>query len=104
MRFPVVLEDFRIRRGSGGKGQWNAGDGTSRTIRFRENMQLSILSDHRRIAPKGTLGGEDGQLGRNLLRHADGQVEELKACDTRAVQAGDAVIIETPTGGGYGHA
>ncbi|MEN9708407.1 MAG: hypothetical protein RIQ68_815 [Pseudomonadota bacterium] len=104
MRFPVVLEDFHIRRGSGGKGRWKAGDGTSRTIRFRENMQLSILSDHRRIAPKGTLGGADGELGRNLLRHANGECEDLKACDTRAVHAGDAVIIETPTGGGYGRA
>ena len=104
MRFPVVLEDFHIRRGSGGKGKWRAGDGTSRTIRFREGMQLSILSDHRRIAPKGTQGGADGERGRNLLRHADGHVEELKACDTRAVQAGDAVIIQTPTGGGYGRA
>jgi 5-oxoprolinase (ATP-hydrolysing) len=102
MRFPVVLEDFHIRRGSGGKGKWKAGDGTSRTIRFREAMQLSILSDHRRLAPKGTLGGEDGEVGRNLLRHADGAIETLKACDTRAVQPGDAVMIETPTGGGYG--
>jgi 5-oxoprolinase (ATP-hydrolysing) len=65
-------------------------------------MQLSILSDHRRLAPKGTLGGEDGEVGRNLLRHADGAIETLKACDTRAVQPGDAVMIETPTGGGYG--
>ena len=104
MRFPVVLEDFHIRRGSGGKGKWKAGDGTSRTIRFRQDMQLSILSDHRRIAPKGTLGGADGARGRNLLRHADGTSETLKACDTRAVQAGDAVIIATPTGGGYGRA
>jgi 5-oxoprolinase (ATP-hydrolysing) len=104
MRFPVVLEDFHIRRGSGGKGKWKAGDGTSRTIRFREKMQMSILSDHRRIAPKGTLGGADGEVGRNLLRHADGKVDILKACDTRAVEPGDAVIIETPTGGGYGRA
>ena len=104
MRFPVVLEDFHIRRGSGGKGRWTAGDGTSRTIRFREAMQLSILSDHRRIPPKGTSGGADGEVGRNFLRHADGTLESLKACDTRAVQAGDAVIIETPTGGGYGRA
>ena len=102
MRFPVVLEDFHIRRSSGGKGKWKAGDGTSRTIRFREAMQLSILSDHRRLAPKGTLGGGDGEVGRNLLRHADGAIETLKACDTRAVQPGDAVMIETPTGGGYG--
>jgi 5-oxoprolinase (ATP-hydrolysing) len=104
MRFPVVLEDFHIRRGSGGTGQWNAGDGTSRTIRFREDMQMSILSGHRMIAPKGTKGGADGALGRNLLRHADGRIDTLNGCDTRAVQSGDAVIVETPTGGGYGRA
>jgi len=102
MRFPVVLEDFHIMRGSGGKGQWCAGDGTSRTIRFLENMQLAILSGHRIVPPAGTNGGDDGRLGRNRLRRADGRVEILQGCDQADVAPGDAIIIETPTGGGYG--
>ncbi|HWG05452.1 MAG TPA: hydantoinase B/oxoprolinase family protein, partial [Beijerinckiaceae bacterium] len=72
LRFPVVLEDFHIRRGSGGRGRWRAGDGTQRTIRFLERMDLAILSGHRRVPPFGLASGEDGQLGRNYVRRLDG--------------------------------
>ncbi|MCX7685581.1 MAG: hydantoinase B/oxoprolinase family protein [Acetobacteraceae bacterium] len=102
LRYPVVLEDFRIRPGSGGRGRWNAGDGTRRTIRFLEEMELSILSGHRKVRPFGLFGGEPGQLGENWVRRADGRMERLEGCAQTRVFPGDAVIIVTPTGGGYG--
>ncbi len=101
-RFPVVLEDFRIRAGSGGRGRWHAGDGTSRTIRFLEDMELAILSSNRRVRPFGLNGGEAGELGRNSVRRLDGRIETLSGCAQTSVAAGEAVIIVTPTGGGYG--
>ncbi len=102
MRFPVVLEDFHIRRGSGGRGRWSAGSGTQRTIRFLESMDCAILSSHRKIRPHGLFGGEAGDLGATSIRRADGRVEELDGCDQTRVEPGDAVIVRTPTGGGYG--
>ncbi|OCJ15283.1 5-oxoprolinase [Rhizobium sp. AC44/96] len=102
LRFPVLLEDFHIRQGSGGKGRWSAGDGTSRTIRFLKKMECAILSSHRSHPPRGLDGGEDGQTGSTAVRRADGQVEMLKACDQTVLEAGDAVIVTTPTPGGYG--
>ncbi len=103
-RFPVVLEDFHIRKGSGGKGEWTAGDGTSRTIRFRETMDCAILASHRRVRPFGVDGGEAGELGRTLVRRLSGAVEELKPSDQTLLQAGEAVTVITPTAGGYGKA
>ena len=104
LRFPVVLEDFHVRRGSGGRGRFHAGDGVSRTIRFREAMEVSILSGRRRTRAFGVGGGEPGQPGRNLVRRVDGSVEELSACASTMVEPGDAVTIITPTGGGWGAA
>src|SRR5690606_8723326 len=101
-RFPVVLEEFSIRRGSGGKGQWNAGDGVQRVVRFREAMDCSILSGNRRVAPFGVAGGKPGSLGRNAVRRKDGTVEDLPSCAQITVEPNDAIIIETPTGGGFG--
>ncbi len=103
-RFPVVLEDFHIRKGSGGKGEWTAGDGTSRTIRFRETMDCAILASHRRVRPFGVDGGEPGELGKTLVRRLSGAVEELKPSDQTLLQAGEAVTVITPTAGGYGKA
>ena len=103
-RFPVVLEDFHIRRGSGGRGQWHAGDGTQRTVRFREPMDAAILSGHRRVPTFGLDGGEPGELGRNYVRRLGGRIEELQGCDQFVVEAGEAVTIVTPTGGGVGRA
>ena len=101
-RFPVVLEDFHIRVGSGGRGQWNAGNGTKRTIRARETLDFAILSGHRRIAPFGIKGGSPGELGRNLVRRNDGRTEELPGCAHTILEAGEAFTVVTPTGGGYG--
>ncbi|HEX2255696.1 MAG TPA: hydantoinase B/oxoprolinase family protein, partial [Afifellaceae bacterium] len=102
MRFPVLLEDFHIRRGSGGKGRWHAGDGTRRTIRFLERMDCAILASHRRVRPHGLHGGGAGALGKTEVRRLDGRIEELEGCDQTVLEAGEAVIVTTPTGGGYG--
>lgn len=104
LRFPVVLEDFHIRRGSGGKGQYKGGDGTHRQIRFLEEMDCALLTGHRRVAPFGLNGGESGQVGRNLVRRQDGTVETLKGCDQTVLKPGEAIIIVPPTPGGYGRA
>jgi 5-oxoprolinase (ATP-hydrolysing) len=101
-RFPVLLEDFHIRKGSGGLGRWSAGDGTERTIRFLENMDCAILSSHRIVRPHGLNGGQDGGLGTTKVRRRDGTIEELEGCDQTVVKAGEAVIVTTPTGGGFG--
>jgi 5-oxoprolinase (ATP-hydrolysing) len=103
-RYPVVLEDFHIRSRSGGRGKWNAGDGVRRTIRFLERMECTILSGHRRVRPFGLAGGEPGQVGENWVRRADGRMESLQGADATMVDAGDAIIIQTPTAGGYGKA
>jgi 5-oxoprolinase (ATP-hydrolysing) len=101
-RFPVVLEDFHIRRGSGGKGRWKAGDGTMRRIRFLKGMNVAMLSGHRAAPNPGAMGGEPGELGRNSIRHNDGRIEILPGCAQAEVEAGEAIEIVTPTGGGWG--
>ncbi|WP_432285700.1 hydantoinase B/oxoprolinase family protein [Aminobacter sp. BA135] len=102
LRFPVLLEDFRIREGSGGKGRWPGGDGTKRTIRFLEKMECSILSSHRSRPPLGLDGGGEGQKGVTKVRRNDGTIDMLKACDQTVLEPGEAVIVVTPTPGGFG--
>ncbi|KLO29561.1 hydantoinase B/oxoprolinase family protein [Mycobacterium haemophilum] len=101
-RFPVLLQQFAIRRGSGGAGRWRGGDGAVRRIQFGEPMVVSMLSGHRRVAPYGMAGGSPGTLGRNYVERADGNTVELAGCDSTEVQPGDTLVIETPGGGGYG--
>ncbi|MDY7097793.1 MAG: hydantoinase B/oxoprolinase family protein [Pseudomonadota bacterium] len=101
-RFPVVLDRFGIDRGSGGAGQYCAGDGVTRALRFRERVECSILSDHRRVANPGIAGGEDGRLGVNTVRRANGSCGNLGGWGEAELQVGDSVIITTPTGGGFG--
>jgi 5-oxoprolinase (ATP-hydrolysing) len=101
-RYPVVLEDFHIRPHSGGRGKWMAGNGVRRTIRFLEQMECTILSGHRRVPPFGLAGGEPGQIGENWVRRKDGRMERLQGADATVIDAGEAVIIQTPTAGGYG--
>src|SRR5206468_1735487 len=101
-RYPVLLETFVIRRGSGGAGAHHGGDGVLRRFRFREPMTAAILSNRRRVPPFGLAGGDDGAVGRNWIGRADGRVELLPATASSAMQPGDSFVIETPGGGGYG--
>lgn len=101
-RLPVRLEEFAVRRGSGGAGRWHGGDGAVRRIRFLEPMTVSTLSQHRRVAPYGMAGGEPGALGANRVEHTDGTVTELGGSDSADLVTGDVLVIETPGGGGYG--
>ena len=101
-RYPVLLEDFHIRKGSGGKGKWKAGDGILRVIRFLEKMECTLLTGHRRVPPFGLEGGESGQVGQNSVRRKNGNIEILRGCDATVIDAGEAIIIQTPTAGGYG--
>jgi 5-oxoprolinase (ATP-hydrolysing) len=101
-RYPVLVDDFAIRRGSGGAGRWRGGDGAVRRIRFRQPMTVSMLSGHRRRPPYGLAGGRPGALGRNRIERADGRVDELGGSYSADVGPGDVLVVETPGGGGYG--
>jgi 5-oxoprolinase (ATP-hydrolysing) len=101
-RFPVRVDSFAVRRGSGGAGRWRGGDGAVRRLRFLEPMSVSVLSGHRRIPPYGMAGGAPGALGRTYVERADGGVVHLAAADSVEVGAGDVLVVETPGGGGYG--
>ncbi|MGW3955853.1 hydantoinase B/oxoprolinase family protein [Streptomyces sp. NPDC004752] len=101
-RLPVQLDEFAIRQGSGGTGQWPGGDGAVRRIRFHEAMTVSTLSQHRRVPPYGMAGGSPGALGANRVEHADGSVTELGGSDSADIGPGDVLVVETPGGGGYG--
>ena len=96
------VEEFSIRKESGGKGRHKGGNGVVRRIRFLEPMTASILSSHRRVPPRGMNGGKPGSLGRNAVERMDGLVEELGGTDKTTARAGDVFVIETPGGGGYG--
>ncbi len=102
MRYPVTVEDFSIRRGSGGDGKYKGGDSVSRTLRFNEDMTCAILSSSRKLPPKGLDGGGDGAVGSTLIRRSDGTIDTLGHCDQTDVKAGEAVILNTPAAGGYG--
>jgi 5-oxoprolinase (ATP-hydrolysing) len=104
LRYPVVLEEFSIRRGSGGKGKWTAGDGIYRRIRFLREMTLTLLTSYRDVQPYGLEGGEAGECGTNWARRLDGTLERLKGCDETVLKVGEAVVLTTPTGGGFGKA
>jgi len=101
-RFPVLVERFAIRAGSGGEGAFCGGDGTIRRLRFRAPMIATILSNRRVVAPFGLAEGEDGTPGRNSVERNDGSVEQLPSAATVELAAGDVFVIETPGGGGYG--
>jgi len=102
-RYPVLLEEFSIRHGSGGQGRHRGGHGVNRRIRFNEGMEINIISNHRKIPPYGMEGGGEGQCGKSMVyRKATNTVEELDSCDHAEVQPGDVFLLETPSGGGYG--
>ena len=103
-RFPVLVERFEIRRGSGGRGRRRGGDGVRRRLRFLEPMTVSVLANRRVVPPFGLRGGESGALGRQWIEGADGARRALSGAESAALGAGEALIVETPGGGGYGAA
>ena len=103
-RFPVVVQAFHVRQGSGGAGRWRGGDGVVRRIMFREKMTASLLSNRRRVAPFGLDGGASGAPGRGWVERANGDVTPIGATAEVQVEDGDVFVIETPGGGGYGAA
>jgi 5-oxoprolinase (ATP-hydrolysing) len=104
LRFPVMVDEFCIRRGSGGGGKHKGGDGVVRKIRFRKAMTAGILSGHRIVPPYGAAGGQDAQIGRNYVLRATGQREALESSAEAAMGIDDVFVIETPGGGGFGAA
>ena len=101
-RYPVLLESYAIRAGSGGTGRWRGGNGGTRRVRFLEKMTASILANNRAIAPFGMAGGAPGEAGRNWVERVDGSREELPHIGSAEMAPGDVFVIATPGGGGYG--
>jgi 5-oxoprolinase (ATP-hydrolysing) len=101
-RFPVRLESFSIRRGSGGSGAHRGGDGVDRRLRFLKPMTAVMLANHRRVAPFGQFGGEDGATGRNWVERSTGTRDDFGAAFATDVQRDDVIVIQTPGGGGFG--
>ncbi len=101
-RFPVVLNSFEIRKGSGGDGKYRGGDGVIRRVAFREEVTANIISGHRKVPPYGMAGGENGAVGNNWVEHGDGSITKLSGTDQITLKPGDVFVIETPGGGGYG--
>jgi 5-oxoprolinase (ATP-hydrolysing) len=101
-RFPVRLEEFRVRRGSGGAGRHRGGDGGERRVRFLEQMTAAMLANHRRVPPFGMAGGAPGQVGRNWVERVDGTREDFGATFKVEMKEGDVFVIQTPGGGGFG--
>ncbi|MFP4093757.1 MAG: hydantoinase B/oxoprolinase family protein [Cyclobacteriaceae bacterium] len=101
-RYPVRLEEFGIRRGSGGPGRWKGGDGIIRRLTFLEAVSVTILSQHRTVRPYGIRGGQEGQPGRQYIIRSDGTMQELKGIDQAELLPGDSMVVETPGGGGCG--
>jgi 5-oxoprolinase (ATP-hydrolysing) len=104
LRYPVRLEEFSMRRGSGGAGRWHGGDGSRRRIRFLHPMEAVIVASRRNVPPHGLQGGADGAAGRQWVERADGSIQSLKGSDSAHLAAGEVLGIETPGGGGWGPA
>lgn len=102
LRYPVRILTMAIRQDSGGRGKWRGGNGMIRRIQFLEDLQLSVISQHRKVAPFGMNGGEKGKVGEQYLLRTDGTKESLEGIVERQVKAGDIFTILTPGGGGYG--
>jgi N-methylhydantoinase B len=100
--YPLRVREYRIRKGSGGKGRHKGGDGSVREIEVLAAARISLLSDRRKLAPYGLQGGDDGALGRAFIIRADGSKEQLASKGSWDLRAGDRVRIETPGGGGFG--
>ena len=103
-RFPVRVDEFSIRHGSGGLGKYVGGNGIVRRLRFLEPMTVTVLSSHRKVAPHGAAGGGEASVGENSVERADGHLNELKGNDEVQLTVGDVFVMKTPGGGGYGKA
>ncbi|MBY8885662.1 hydantoinase B/oxoprolinase family protein [Streptomyces sp. PTM05] len=101
-RYPVRVDGFAVRDGSGGAGRWHGGCGVVRRIRFLEPMTVALLTGHRRVPPYGMAGGGPGALGENAVEYAEGGTRTLRGCDTADVDVDDVLVVRTPGGGGYG--
>ena len=101
-RFPVRVDEFSIRQGSGGAGQFTGGEGIIRKLRFLEPMTATVLSSHRETMPHGASGGGAGAIGENTVVRANGIVEPLKGNDVAQMAAGDVFVLKSPGGGGFG--
>jgi len=101
-RFPVRVDEFSVRTGSGGAGEFRGGDGVVRRLRFLEPMTVTVLSSHRETVPFGASGGQPGLPGENYVLRGDGSVENLAGNDETRMQAGDVFVMKTPGGGGFG--
>ena len=102
-RYPVRLDQFGIRKNSGGTGQWNGGEGIKRVITFLAHLEITVLTQHRKESPYGLKGGKPGKRGKQYITRENGKVENLKGIDAKQVSYGDTITILTPGGGGYGH-
>lgn len=102
LRFPVLLEEFSIRNGSGGKGRWSGGEGTRRRVRFLAALDMAIVANRREIAPVGAKGGQAGAVGEHRVIRRNGTISNLISCDKTHMNVGDVFEILTPGGGGYG--
>ena len=101
-RFPVRLEEFRIRRGSGGADAIAAATARERRVRFLQPMTAVLLANHRNVAPFGLAGGQPGATGKNWIERVDGSIEQFGATHAAQMNAGDVFVIQTPGGGGFG--
>ena len=101
-RFPVRVEEFSIRRGSGGDGKNHGGNGIIRRVRFLEQMTVTVLSSHRHTDPFGIKGGKPGKRGENAVERVDGSTETLRGNAETEMQPGDVFVLKSPGGGGYG--
>ncbi len=101
-RFPVRLDEFSIRKGSGGVGKFSGGDGTTRRLRFLETTTVTVLSSHRKIPPHGAQGGGAGAIGENSIQRANGTTEQLKGNDEAKMSLDDVFVLKSPGGGGFG--
>ena len=101
LRFPVRVEEFSIRKGSGGLGKWKGGDGVCRKIQFLDELEVTVMSQHRKEEPYGMRGGKNGRRGSQRLIRKSGEEEEMQGIDSRKVYPGDKIEILTPGGGGF---
>ncbi len=101
-RYPVRLERFEIRKGSGGDGRWHGGDGLIRHYRFLKAVEISLLTQRRVLAPFGLEGGGPGAMGSNIQVTVDGRRIPLTGATSYRAEAGEGLILETPGGGGWG--